>query len=133
MLQCYKTQSMLNTGLNRPLMREILDKLDECEGRMSELLTDSATDESEVNSPIKATRQERNKEVVYLSSTRKETMRSKMVIGKINDIKMKLGSKVTLGKTGKTKTDSQISAKAVNSAKRNLVDEVMHMEHRDDR
>ena len=44
-VQCYGTQSMLRTGLNRPLLREILDKLDECEGRLSELLIDSATDE----------------------------------------------------------------------------------------
>ena len=48
---------MLKTGLNRPLMREILDKLDKREGRLSELMIDSATDESEVNSPIKATQQ----------------------------------------------------------------------------
>ena len=53
---------MLRTGLNRPLMLEILDNLDECEVRMSELLIDSATDESEVNSPIKATQQERSEE-----------------------------------------------------------------------
>ena len=45
-VQRYRTQSMLKTGLNRPLMREILDKLDESEGRLSELLIDSATDES---------------------------------------------------------------------------------------
>ena len=49
---------MLKTGLNRPLMRVFLDKLDECEGRLSELLIDSATDESEDNSPINATTQE---------------------------------------------------------------------------
>ena len=66
---CYGTQSMLKTGLNRPLMREILDKLDECEGRLSELLTDLATDESETNSPINAKQQEGTNEVVYLSST----------------------------------------------------------------
>ena len=42
-------------GLNQPLMREVLDKLDESEGRPSELLIDSATDESEANSPIKMT------------------------------------------------------------------------------
>ena len=35
-------------------MREVLDKLDGCEGRLSELLIDSATDESEANSPIAA-------------------------------------------------------------------------------
>ena len=34
-VQSYGTQSILNTGLNRPLMREVLDKLDECEGRLS--------------------------------------------------------------------------------------------------
>ena len=63
-VQCYGTQSMLKTGLNRPLMREILDKLDECEERLSELLIDSATDESEFNSPIKPTQQEGSNEVV---------------------------------------------------------------------
>ena len=30
-VQSYGTQSILKTGLNRPLMREVLDKLDECE------------------------------------------------------------------------------------------------------
>ena len=49
---------MLKAGLNRPLMREILDKLNECKGRLSELLIDSGTDESEVNSAIKGARQE---------------------------------------------------------------------------
>ena len=38
---------MLKTGLNRPLRREIFDKLDECERRLSKVLIDSATDESE--------------------------------------------------------------------------------------
>ena len=46
-VQCYGTQSMLKTILNRPLMQEIYYKLDECEGRMSELLNDSAIDERE--------------------------------------------------------------------------------------
>ena len=99
--QCYGTQSMLKAGLNRPLMREILDKLDECEGRRSELLIDLASDESAVNSLIKATQKEGSEEIVYLSRNQKKTIRSKMV-GKINDMKMKLGSKVTLRKTGKT-------------------------------
>ena len=81
---------MLKTILNRPLMREILDNLDECEGRLSELLIDSATDESEVNSPIKAAQQEGSNEVVYLSRTQKGTMRPKMVIDKINDMKIKV-------------------------------------------
>ena len=55
---------ILKTGLNQPLMREVLDKLDECEGRLSELLIDSATDESEANSPIKITPQDNEGEVV---------------------------------------------------------------------
>ena len=55
---------MLKTGLNRPLMREIHDKLDECEERLSKLLIDWATDESEVNSPRKSTQQEGINEVV---------------------------------------------------------------------
>ena len=60
-------------------------------------------------------------------------MRSKMANGKINDKKMKLGSKVTLRKTGKTKLDSEISAKAVNSAKRKRVEDVMDMGQGNDR
>ena len=114
-------------------MREVLDKLDECEGRLSELLIDSATDESEANSPIKMTPQEDKEEVVYLSRTRKGTMRSKMVIDRINELKMKLGSKVTLRKAGKTKMDSKISIEADNSAKRKLVEEAMDMGQGDDR
>ena len=57
-VQSYGTESILKVGLNRPLMPEVLDKLDECEERLSELLIDSATDESDVNSPIKMTPQE---------------------------------------------------------------------------
>ena len=104
--------------------REVLDKLDECEGRLSELLIDSATDESEVNSPIKMTPQDNEGEVVYLSRTRRGTMRSKMVIDKINAMKMKLGSRVMPRRIGKTKMDSEISMKAGNSAKRKRVEEV---------
>ena len=95
-------------------MRELLDKLDECKGRLSELLIDSATEESEANSPIKMTPQEDKEDVEYLSRTRKGTMRSKMVIDRINEKKMKLGSKMTLRKAGKTKVDSEISIKALN-------------------
>ena len=124
-------QSMLKTGLNRPLMREILDNWDEYEGRMSKLLIDLATDKSEAKYPIKVTQQENSEEVVYLSRTRKGTMRSKMMIDKINDIKMKLGNKVTLRKTGKTKVDSELSAKAVNSAKRKRIEDVMDMRQGD--
>ena len=88
-VQSYGIQSILKTGLNRPLMREVLDKLDECEGRLSELLIDSSTDEIEANSPIKMTPQDDKGEVVYLSRTRRGTMRSKLVIDKINAMKMK--------------------------------------------
>ena len=100
---------------------------------MSELLIDSATDESDANSPIKMTPQDDKEEVVYLSRTRRGTMRSKMVIDRINEMKMKLGSKVTLRKAGKTKMDSEISIKAVNSAKRKRVEEAMDMGQGDDR
>ena len=101
--QCYGTHSMLKRGLNRPLMRKILDKLDEWEGRISNLLFGSATDENEAKFPIKVMQQGSNEEVVYLSRTQKETMRSKMVIDKISDLKMNLGNKVTLRKTEKDK------------------------------
>ena len=84
----------MKIGLNRQLMREVLDKLDECKGRLSELLIDSATDESEANSPIKMTSQDDKGEVVNLSRTRRGTMRSKLVIDKINEMQMKLGRKV---------------------------------------
>ena len=126
-VQSYGTQSILKTGLNRPLMREVLDKLDECEGRLSELLIDSATDESKANSPIKMTPQDDKRERVYLSRTRKGTMRSKLVIDKINEMKMKLGSRVMPRRVGKTKVDSEISVKAVNSAKRKRVEEAMDL------
>ena len=38
-------------------------------------------------------------------------MRLKMMIDRINEMKMKLGSKMTLRKAGKTKVDSEISIK----------------------
>ena len=126
-VQSYGTQSILKIGLNRPLKREVLDKLDECKGRLSELLIDSATDESEANSPIKMTPQEDKGEVVYLSGTRKGTMRSKLVIDNIIEMKMKLGTKVIPRRAGKTKVGSEISIKAVNSAKRKRVDEAMDL------
>ena len=115
-VQSYGTQSILKVGLNRPLMQEVLDKLDECERRLKELLIDSSTDESEANSPIKMTQQDDKGEVVYLSRTRRGTMRSKLVIDKINEMKTKLGSKVMPIRVGKMKVDSEISMKAVNSA-----------------
>ena len=126
-VQSYGTHSILKKSLNRPLMREVLDKLDECEGKLSELLIDSATDESEANSPIKMTPQYDKGEVVYLSRTRRGTMRSKLVNDKINEMKMKLGSKVMPRRVGKTKVDSEISMKAVSSAKRKRVDEAMDL------
>ena len=110
-VQSYGTQSILKVGLNRPLMREVLDKLDECEGRLSELLTP----------------QEDKGEVVYLSRTRKGTMRSKLVIDKINEMKIKSGSKMIPRRVGKTKVKSEISIKAVISAKRKRVEEVMDL------
>ena len=66
-------------------------------------------------------------EVVHLSRTRRGTMRSKLVIDKINAMKMKLGSRVMPRRVGKTKVDSEISMKAVNSAKRKRVEEVMDL------
>ena len=132
-VQSYGTQSILKIGLNRPLMREVLDKLDQCEGRLSKLLIDSATDESEANSPIKMTPQEDKEEVVYLSRIRKGTMRLKVVIDRINETKMKLGSKVTLRKARKTKVDSEISMKSVNPAKRKRVEGAIDLGLGDDR
>ena len=66
------THSMLKIKPNRPLMQETLGKLDECEGRMSELLIDSATIESETNSPIMMTHQESNEEWRICSERGKE-------------------------------------------------------------
>ena len=55
------------------------------------------------------------------------------MIERINESKMKLGSKVTLRKAGKTKVDSEILIKAVNSAKRKRVEEAMDMGQGDNR
>ena len=79
------------------------------------------------------TPQEEKEEVVYLLRTRKGRMQSKMVIDRINEMKMKLGSKMTLKKAEKTKVDSKISIKAVISAKRKRVEEAMDMGQGDDR
>ena len=140
-VQSYGTQSILKIGINRTLMRRESVKLEceqttsgECEGRLSELLIDSATDESEANSPKKMTPQEdKEEEVLYLSRTRKGMVRSKMVIHRINEMKMKLGSKMTLRKAGKTKMDSEILIKTVNLPKRKRVEEAMDMGLGDDR
>ena len=84
-------------------------------------------DESEAICPIKMKTLENKEEVVYLSRTREGTIRSKMVIDRLNELKMKLGSKVTLRKAGKTKVDSEISNKSVNSAGKKSVEEGMDM------
>ena len=60
-------------------------------------------------------------------------MRSKLMIDKINEMKIKLGSKVIPRRAGKTKVDSEISIKAVNSAKRKRVVEVKDLGQGDDR
>ena len=91
------------------------------------MLIDSATDESETNSPVKMTPQNDKGEVVYLSRTRKGTMRLKLVIDKINEMKMKLGSRVVPRRVGKMKLDSEISVKVANSAKRKRVEEIMDL------
>ena len=83
-VQCYGNHFLLKAGLNRPMMQEILDKLNRCEGRMSEgLLIDSATDESGIISPIKLTHQESNNELLCLSRMRRGTRRPKLVVGEI--------------------------------------------------
>ena len=60
-------------------------------------------------------------------------MRLKLLIDKINETKMKLGSKLTLRKAGKTKVDSEISMKAVNSLKRKRVEEAIDLGQGEDR
>ena len=55
------------------------------------------------------------------------------MIDKINEMKMKLGRKVTLRKAEKTKVDSEISMKAVNSTNRKRVEEAMYLGQGDDR
>ena len=70
---------------------------------------------------------------MYLSRTRKGRMRLKMVIYQINDMKVKLGGKVTLRKTGKTKVDSEPPMKTGNSAKRKRVEDAVDVGQADDR
>ena len=100
---------------------------------MRELLFDSATDDSETNSPIKMTHQESNEEMVYLSRTQKGTMRSKMLIDKINDMKMIVRQQGNIRKTGKAKVDSEPPTKNGNSAKRKRVEDDVDMGQGDDR
>ena len=54
-------------------------------------------------------------------------MRSKMVADLIIDMKMKLGSKVTMRKSGKTKVDSEMSVKADNSTKKKRIEVAIGM------
>ena len=79
------------------------------------------------------TPQEDKGEVVYLSRTQKGLIRSEFFLDKINEIKMKLGSKVILRKAGKRKVESEISIKTVNSAKRKRVEEAVDLGQGDDR
>ena len=88
------------------------------------MLIDSATDESEANSPQDDAARRQRRSGISVES--QERMRSKLVIAKINEMKMKLGRKVVLRKSGNTKVDSEISIKAVNSAKRKHVEQTMH-------
>ena len=110
---------MVKTGLNRPLMQKILKKFDGFERKMSCLIIDSATYVSETKSAIKMTSQERKDEVVYWSRTRKRTMRPKLVTEKINDMKIKFGSKAMYRKFRKKKMGLEPSGKTANSAKEN--------------
>ena len=55
------------------------------------------------------------------------------MIDTINEMKMKLDSKVIPRRAGKTKVDSEISIKAVISSKRKRVDEAMDLGQGDDR
>ena len=88
---------------------------------------DPALDENETNTPINIMHQESNEEGVYLCRNRKGTIRSKMVIDKINDMKLNLGSKFTLRKTGRAKADSELPAKTANSSKRKRVKDAVYM------
>ena len=102
-------------------------------GRKSELLIDSATDEVETNSSIKMNHQESNEEVVYLFRTPKGTMPSKTLIDMINDMKMKLGSKLTLRKTEKANVYSESPTETANSAKRKRTEDAVEIGQGNDR
>ena len=103
------------------------------EGRRSELLIYSATDESEANSPIKMTTQEDKREVVYLSRTRKGTMRSKLVIDKINEMKMKFGQQGDIEEGGKDKGGFRNLDESCQLSEKKRVDEAMDLEQGNDR
>ena len=78
------------------MMHEIFERLIKIEGKMSELLIDSATDEGEKNSLIEPSSIStpsfsiNNDKKVYLSKTRIEKIRSKVVIEKIKNLNTKL-------------------------------------------
>ena len=78
------------------------------------------------------TPQEDKGERVYGSRTRKGTIRSKMVIDRIKEMKMKLAAS-DIEEIWKTKLDSEISIKAINSAKRKRFEEALDLGKGDDR
>ena len=60
-----------------------------------------------MNSPIKPAYQENCDEVVYLSRTWHETLRSKLLIERFNYMEKKLGSSFMGRKIGKTKVNPE--------------------------
>ena len=100
---------------------------------MSKFFIDSATHESETNSPTKLAYQENSDDIVLLSRTRNGTMRSKMAIEEINDITIKLGTKVMKRKTGKAKVNPKSPTKTVNLAKKKRVEDAGNLRQCDDR
>ena len=79
------------------------------------------------------THQENNDEVLYLFRMWKGTRRLRLVIEKNNELKMKLGSKIVLRKSGKTKVDSEPPAKTARSAKWKRIEGTVDMGQGDDR
>ena len=79
------------------------------------------------------TRQEGNEALGYLSQTRKGTMRSKLVVKTINNLKLKTGSMDMLRKTVKTEMSSEPPAKAANTAKGKRREDAVEMGQDDHR
>ena len=123
----------MKTGLNRTLIPEILEKADDCEGRLSELLIDSATDESKTNYLIKPTYQQNSYEIVYLSRTRKGTMRSKMLTKRTKYKKIKMGSKVMGRNAGKVEANPEFPGKTASLAEWKRVEDVDDLGQGDNR
>ena len=93
----------------------------------------SATDERERNCPIKPVYQENSYKIVYVSRTGKGTKRSKIVIERINDKNIKLGSNVMGRKAGKLKVNPESSARIANLANTKRVENVDDLGQDDDR